>query len=262
MHARDRVIPDGNWAVLRPALDAGQEIPISYVRGLAGQDPRSFGFGLTRLFKAPHKDTVGDKHAKLTRHRIVLGKDAYDPDFVESLFGYSHEPRDIGVTEGATAPQDVARKGRIACSFARLDETGVAAVTHKQRTIMGAPKASFGPFYLLGPYKDWSHEASRLAGRKRYVPRFAATSFQEAWDRIARGLRQQLVNYQKMSRRPAPDSITTELRFLVPQDGRTPLRFRSKIRLHNVTAAEIGAGTANTGGQASLGPGWFDLALA
>ena len=40
-----------------------------------------------------------------------------------------------------------------------------------EKTVMGAPKASYAPFYLSGAEKDWSSATAQLAGRKRYLAR-------------------------------------------------------------------------------------------
>lgn len=224
--------PAGSYEVLAPTLRAQRRIPVFYTGDLGGNQ-HSLEIGLTRLFKIGHDYSVGDKLAKEREH----APDPAKPDLVEALFGHVFEPFDLGKLPD-DAPKGLARKGRIAFGFARLvnprdSETSATPLN----TLMMAPRASFAPFYLKGRYKDWSDPDARLAGRKRYFPRFAETAIPTASASVETALRAtaQLGNAQ-----PSPDTLS-RLRLLKPRDARKPLIFEGTIRLHNVLAKEIGA---------------------
>jgi hypothetical protein len=126
----------------------------------------------------------------------------------------------------------VARKGKLAFSFGKFT-TPVQRQQQPTVTVMMGPRASFAPFYLEGTFKDYSDKNVRLAGRKRYLPRYRDKR-ELAWSDIQGRLKQQ----HEIA--PPGDKIRTALHFLEPVSG-TEIRFRSTIRLHNVTKAEIGA---------------------
>ena len=114
-----------------------------------------------------------------------------------------------------------------------------------------APRASFAPFYLRGPIKDWTDEArngnsgeARLAGRKRYFARFPAPRLASAEADIVAAL-------SGLNNTTSPDT-QSRLRLLKPAAPNGELVFSGIIRLHNVTAEEIGAllWTLTHGGEA------------
>jgi len=243
--SRNRPMPDGSFAALTKTLEAGKRVPVFYVGQLEAPQGRDFAFGLTRLFKVPHERSVGDVLATQARHAPWLdaSKTEYAPDFVENLFGYVLEPDDIGLGFGArVSPQAAARKGRVSCSQALLLPETPAKELSSIRTVMMAPRASYAPFYLRSETeKDYSaNTAPRLAGRKRYLPRRAAgAAFEDAQKEINKRLSLQIERLEATGKGVSPD-IQTELIFLAPAKDRE-LTFRGTIRLHNVTAAELGA---------------------
>lgn len=244
--SRNRPMPDGSFAVLTKTLEAGKRVPVFYVGHLEAPQGRDFAFGLTRLFKVPHERSVGDVLATQARHAPWLdaSKTDYAPDFVENLFGYVLEPDDIGLGFGArVSPQAAARKGRVSCSQALLLSETPAKALSSIRTVMMAPRASYAPFYLRSEAeKDYSAKTAppRLAGRKRYLPRRAAgVAFEAAQNEINKRLSLQIERLEATGKGVSQD-IQTELIFLAPAKDRE-LTFRGTIRLHNVTAAELGA---------------------
>lgn len=236
--SRTKSKPDGSYAVMHPTLEHGNRIPVFYV-GNPGNDDPDFAMGLTRLFKLLHKYSVGDVLLRQKRHKI----DPRDPDMVEALFGHVYDRKDLGISEEdaeRSPPGSVARKGRLAFGFASLSSATPAAPTGIITTTAMAPRASYAPYYLRGPIKDWTDIAvsgregdARLAGRKRYFPRFPAEQLADAAGVIENTL----------AKRKSPDATDThsELRLLKPKTPGGRLSFRGAIRLHNVTAVEIGA---------------------
>lgn len=108
---------------------------------------------------------------------------------------------------------------------------------------MGAPRASFAPFYLRGRYKDYSspEPATRLAGRKRYAPRFPGETTATAEAAITGLLKRQITRIEEDSRKPLSPKVQSRLSFLRPGAGERELRFSGDLRLDNVSAAELGA---------------------
>ena len=149
-------------------------------------DP-DFSFGLTRLYRIPHRYSVGDLLARSSKAhipaRVENGELTLKPDFVEHLFGYVYEPKELefgqSILDAAppkNAPSTIARKGRLAFGFATPKNGDFTHWPPKNEppieTIMGAPKPSYAPFYLVGESKDYSDDNhARLAGRKRYIAR-------------------------------------------------------------------------------------------
>lgn len=220
---------DGSWAILEKCLDANKKkgIPVFYVG--SGDDLQ---IGLTRFFKVQHRYTLGQIRDRDSAHVRPKGP-GRGIDFVESLFGYVLEPDEVfgESIPPSIKPADVARRGRIACGFAWLKTETPATSSSAIRTVMAAPRASFAPFYLRGRFKDYSSSDSdtRLAGRKRYLPRYPdGVDFGDFKEPFA-------ANGGNGNR-----DTESMLKFLQPKAGK-PLEFKGDIRLENVTAAEIGA---------------------
>ncbi|SDF10108.1 TIGR03986 family type III CRISPR-associated RAMP protein [Rhodospira trueperi] len=243
--SRNKPEPDGSFKKLLPTLMSGHRVPVFFVGDLNRQDD-GFFFGLTRLFKVPHCNSVGDILARQKAHTEgrVEKQDgtvvAYNADFVEHLFGYVVEREDLGLDETDRIDPNLAgRKGRVAFSFATLEPEQSHRLSDEVTAAMMAPRASFAPFYLRGQGEiDYSFpDDVRLAGRKRYLPRFPDGHTHEAMAAIqdmAHRQREQMAGVRSTE-------IFSKMRFLLPGPGQTDLRFRSRIRMHNVTAAELGA---------------------
>jgi hypothetical protein len=161
-----------------------------------------------------------------------------EPDFVHNLLGYVHEPGDVDMDKNRrVSPDAVARKGRVAFSFARIANSADAEVEQPRETIMMGPRASFSPFYFKGDIKDYSDPDSKLAGRKRYLPRYPRDRLAGAWGDIQAQLQQQFDNLRQAGSNPRQDVIT-RLRLLKSKREDGEIHVKSRIRLHNVTAEE------------------------
>lgn len=231
---RNRYEPQGSWKDWQSTLEAGGAVPVFYVGDLADQSPDTFALGLTRLFKVPHRHSVGEVLDRTPAHALnAESPDDLRPDFVENLFGYVYEAADLGLDpQAGGSPQDLAHKGRLAFGF--LTCPGAAAAPGMPvETVMMGPRASFAPYYLAGTWKDYSAADTRLAGRKRYPVRFRTDGPREAGTAIEAQLKDQVQPDQS-------NDIKSRLRFLYPKAG-GELRFTGRIRFHNVSAAELGA---------------------
>lgn len=280
--AKNKRIPDGAWEELHRVVERGGRVPVFYVGDPKNAEATEFSFGLTRLYRLPHRGSVGallehtsmehrprlarvkqrnEPHPEFTE--LAVGeeaasddrKTALQPEFVEALFGYVHEPADVGLDESTAAPRQVARRGRVAVGFARAAQRGGGfalwppADKPAIATVMGPPKPSFEPFYLIGPDKDYSAASSKtrdgstmpqLAGRKRYIPRHPANGDRGESEReVRRTLEKQLNDLKAVNRGRDTSKVESRLRFLRPE--REDAAFRGEIRLHNVSAAELGA---------------------
>ncbi|MFM2043792.1 MAG: hypothetical protein RLY86_2368 [Pseudomonadota bacterium] len=243
--ARRNRKPDGSWAVLSPSLELENgRVPVFYVGDPA--NGAEFQFGLTRFFKVAHRYSVRDLLDRVSAHKrpalreISLKDNTYQPDFVEALFGYVHEVEDLLADPDAApkhvTPAGLARRGRVAVGFATLQPGSNAVETPVMETVMGAPRASFAPFYLAGRIKDYSDPQATLAGRKRYLPRYPDP--RHAADGLRQDLRQQIDRLGKTGE--DLKEVLSRLSFLVPAKGNRELLFKATLRLHNVTAAEVG----------------------
>lgn len=230
--SKNKSAPTGTWALLQPKLDKGGRIPIFYVGDLDQQEG-DFAFGLTRLFKVPHRhsvEAIAGRSQKAAKPRLDDDAPLSGTDFVENLFGYVFEEDGFDYQGRGDKPKAVARKGRLAFSFARFENDAGIRRSAPVTTVMMGARASFAPFYLSGKYKDYSDDHARLAGRKRYLPRYPGGT----------GLAplQEVLSQQRP--KDGNDKITTQLQFLLPSSG-TEMAFTSQIRLHNVSPAELGA---------------------
>lgn len=253
----DRVSPIGSWKPFADMFHKNQDmvVPIFYVGDPGIQDPGSFAFGLTRLFKVPHQHTLRDVlHASGAFLGVARGADGIgryeNPDFVEQLFGYVHEidgevPESL--TRGGQKTEDVARKGRIAFGTAWVVEEDKDAIASSAiPTVMGPPRPSFAPFYLVGESRDYSaNTIPKIAGRKRYPIRHLPGDFDKAKSSVMAKLGAQVEAVRSMSAKGEgpSDRVSSKLSFLVPGPSRR-LRFRSQVRLFDVTPAELGLALA------------------
>ncbi|MFZ1679653.1 MAG: hypothetical protein WAT70_01430 [Rhizobiaceae bacterium] len=234
-----------SWKDVHRSATTPAGVPVFMVGDLArgGDD---FFFGLTRLFKIPHKYSIGDIVAKKhAAHIPILEKDgSYGADLVENLFGYVVEPSDLAPLADAasTAPEAIARRGRIAFGFALIDPATPATLEDQSvELIQMAPRASFAPYYLAGEAeKDYSGESARLAGRKTYLPRYAAPDAKAALKAMrAMGEAQIEAVIGQSREKKRPTNVISHLKFLMPASGK-PLRFAGDIRLVNARPEEVG----------------------
>lgn len=236
---KNKLKGEGSWGILESSLrKPGDRIPVFFVG-----DGASLQIGLTRFFKVQHRYSIGTIRDRDPAHKRakVASPASICTDFVEALFGYVHEPDELfDPVPPSVAPGTLARRSRIGCGFARLTSDH-HRTTAPISTVMGAPRASFAPFYLRGIYKDYSSENARLAGRKRYMPRFPTDELSSAESEISKLLQAQITRIEEENGKRLSEALKSRLKFLVPAKGQTELRFTGDLRLDNVSAAELGA---------------------
>ncbi|MBP7339270.1 TIGR03986 family CRISPR-associated RAMP protein [Niveispirillum sp.] len=220
--------PDGSLEKFWSTLTAGLAVPIFYIMNRDDIDTLQFGF--TRFFKVAHRRSVQELLNNNKAHALPNAGVKYQPDITEALFGHVLEPTDFRGEEGAAA-----QKGRVSFGFATLAHGAKVRVCAAPGTVMGVPRASFAPFYLHGNIKDYSAPDVQLAGRKRYLPRFEPIDLPEAKTQLFDLLKQQVKPENGSS-----EKIVSHLSFLCPETAGEPMIFQSDIRIHNVSAAEVG----------------------
>lgn len=235
---KNKLKGEGSWGILeRSLVKPGDRIPVFFVG-----DDDNLQIGLTRFFKIQHRYSIGairDRDPAHKRTKVAMPA-SIRTDFVEALFGYVYEPDELfDPVPPSVAPGILARRSRIGCGFARL--TGDSRTTAPISTVMGAPRASFAPFYLRGIYKDYSNDKAGLAGRKRYMPRFPADDLSSAENEISKLLQAQITRIEEENGKALSDAVKSRMKFLVPAKGQAELRFTGDLRLDNVSAAELGA---------------------
>jgi hypothetical protein len=180
--------------------------------------------------------------------RAALENNAYNPDFVESLFGYVMEPDSIGLNkEDLKSNTQIARRGRVSFSTAWIVPGQHPEVSDAVKMVSMAPRASYAPFYLASAddsgkldYNRQDIDSVKLAGRKRYLPRFQGNgNSQDRLNSIKFFCKEYLERLAEEKDGAVPSNICSNARFLYGLDR--PLSFTSTIKLHNVTAAELGA---------------------
>lgn len=227
---RNKMEPDGEWAKAALQLEKGEAIPVWWVGNVYDQK-EDFGFGLTRLFKIPVKHSVGEKLPAAHRPPDLKSRSDFHPDMTEALFGYVLEGTNGDYTINGERDKggSIARASRILFSIGKATKDQFKA-GKTEKAVFGAPKASFGPFYLTGGKREWSADDTKLAGRKTFLPRYQPGGHIQG--AISKDLRSTLPDKRN-------DDITSDVTFLNPtEDGGV---FTSTIKLRGVTKEELGA---------------------
>ncbi len=218
-----------NWSYWRPRLEDGERIPVFFrgdpVTALNRvPEPTEFCMAITRLMRLPHRYTIHDRRRRdqppLPETRL---------DFVQALFG--HVPPEGEPNLQNRRGRQRAWRSRVRFGLATLTTTTPVTPLQARRALTMQPRASFWPFYLRprpasGPNEtvkhpiDWSSDDARLAGRKRYPARNAATATLPT----------------SPSDKPQQEN---QLVFL-PATPTAPLVFRSSIRFTNLLPEELG----------------------
>lgn len=245
--------PEGSWEIFKPLVEKGVKIPVFYVGDLSTQGP-DFRFGFTRLFKVPHKRSIGEVLLESHKAHQPLavpskareGDGVYRQDFVENLFGHVTEKDDIANSGEFEDLAGLQRKGRVAFGNAMLTETDTFEELPAIEALQLGPKPTFAPFYLKSATeKDYSaDDTPSLAGRKFFPPRQTGNDAMAARTAKIRSLAAMQIQNANTSTDKEEQldlsKVASHLRFLVPRAG-CELRFRGEIRLNNVSAAELGA---------------------
>ncbi len=229
------------WGFWEPVLDRGGRVPV-FFQGDAKRatdratdrvgrpaPAREFSMSLSRFFRIPYALSV-----RAVARRSQPGIDRSELDFCEALFGVvpAEDPKATGAVGAREAWRGRVffRHAALATAEADLDDRG--CIRHG---VTMQPRASFYPFYLRpAPVSDpraadvrhpvdYASPDARLAGRKRYPARGAAS------DHLPQ---------------PPPGSDPTRLantlRFLRHRGAGQALRFEGPIRFHNLHPVELG----------------------
>jgi len=240
--------PEGAWKeIKRDLIDKNKWAPVFWVGDLEHNDCDGFALGLTRLFKFPHTYSVDDVAARSGSHGLLPIDQNEHPgfDFADVLFGHVVEERDADWSQVKEPDKHrtLARRGRVSFGMAWAEENSFKPADRTPiRTIQGAPRPSFSPFYLApasGGERSWSDPNARLAGRKRFLPRYPNPT--DGGPAALRAEMQKPIDrYVAAANHQPGHTLTSDLAFLEPiAPGQSA--FTGEIRLHNVSAAEAGA---------------------
>lgn len=163
---------------------------------------------------AQHTRNTSIENAGASPHTNPTKDGRYDPDFVETLFGFVHAPE--ATTQSGNGHAEHHLKSRLSFGMATL--VGESAVLSKEHHIT-----------VLGP--DTASRIYNQLGWKRYPIDAEVTNSD------SRFLDNHLSRYEGINPK---DPTSTSFRFLEASPDQ-PLTFRGEIRFHNITAAELGA---------------------
>lgn len=272
-YVENELKPYGGLAEKLGDLRSGKKLRVFYVG-----DPRNaltlpeakavgispFAMGFPRMFRVPHlfnledvvEATLGRDPFDISTKRNSIPPLIFDDqlnrvrrvapfDMTEALFGFVNDATLVsGLPENKKNDvAGLALKSRVSFSHARIVDAD-SAEERQFQFVASNPSASYAPYYLLGskrtsgvgPWRDYSPPdgvAPEISGRKTYLPRFNDKRPQEAAAEFQRNCE------HSIGLANGNEDIQTNATFLTARAGKE-LAFTGEIRLHNVTAVEIG----------------------
>lgn len=183
----------------------------------------------THAMMAPILERSNERHVK---PRLIENSNPpqIEADMVEALFGYAFEAGTFDPGDYSPAPNSVARKGRIFFSSAFTDKDAFKPSPDLETVMLGPKGLEAEKRYVVGGHTK--NPNARLAGRKRFVPRFKSPShaLRDNPDSPFHAL-------SNVTNRGG-DTVS-KLQLLEPRDNTS--EFSSRIRLRGVTLVEMGA---------------------
>jgi len=127
----------------------------------------------------------------------------------------------------------LARKGRVAFWLRHPARGRCRPKKNKYPidTVMAAPRASFAPFYLKGPVKDWSaseRDGTTLAGAQALHPRFPSGSSTKLGPKSDKALKNQIERLIREWWQGPDEKMKCHLRFLKPTNPNAGIPFTGK----------------------------------
>lgn len=184
-----------DWTFWKDKLEQGERVPVFFHKNITGVVT---SFGLSYLYKFPYEYSIMQLLSKNHTSSKL--------DLAESIFGYSKKINDT----------QHSLKGRVMFSHAKVDNTSKITPLKSRYILLGSPKASYYPIYLVQngkEYKTLMDSNAMLAGWKRYP---IHRHFKHKCD--------------------GESNLTSNV---IPLNS--GCSFRSKIRIHNLKPIEIGA---------------------
>jgi CRISPR-associated protein (TIGR03986 family) len=205
------------WEWRKKQLDNGKRIPV-FFRTKEDKHGNKLikDFGLSYLYKMTYEHTTKDCLPNTHTKNII--------DMAEAIFGYSEKETSL--------------KGRVQFSHAWGDLDTITALKIPFHTILGTPRASFYPTYIVQNgdgqkveiqdnkyiYNTYQNSDPELSGRKRY---------------ILKDINNEELEYNENIHKITKSS--TGLFYpLVGKNDKAPT-FKTKIRFHNLLPEELGA---------------------
>ena len=192
---KNQPLESEDWTFWKKRLKTeGTKIPIFFHKDFSGVS----SFGLSYLYKFPYEnsvmDTLFDSHL------------SDDMDLSQTVFGFSEKIEN----------EQISLKGRVNFSHGVKKENSVITPLSSRYILLGSPKASYYPIYLVqngDEYKTLMDSNAILAGWKRYPI------------------------HKNFNHKCAGESKQTSLIKPLKESS----EFKTKIRIHNLKPLEIGA---------------------
>lgn len=219
------------WGWRKQTLDNGGMIPVFWL-GTDAAPGAPTAIGLVMMFKLPADNTTHD----LIRHSSPDHLNADIIDLPTRIFGRIHE-------NGGQS-----FRGRVSFGYAELkgDPDAIPKDKDSCNTVLGAPKPSFVPAYVR--QRDFGHtdgKALQVVGQRNGTNIYAQYRSYMNWDNQREELRGWKRYPAGLEWPPPPvprgvsDNATVCLAPLYEQQK--GLRFRGRIRFHNLSRVELGA---------------------
>lgn len=195
--------------------------------------------GLSMMFRYPQTYSTHQMRDHTSRRHG--GCDGYD--LAERMFGRIDE-RDQAAADGIAG---TSFQGRVAFGDAPIVNSSAAAEQGPHKTVLGAPKPQYFPGYVRQTAVD--NGKIRNAASQGRNPRYVYRKYMEdgtAPKPELRGWKRYPARKGAVSATPplpppgASDAATVELAPLAPR-GADPMKFKARVRFHNLLPFELGA---------------------
>lgn len=220
------------WTFWSGELDRGAVNRIPVFISL-GADDECEAIGLSMMFRYPQTYSTHQlRNHTSPRHASCEGRDLAD-----RLFGRTDERDEADGIEGGSF------QGRVAFGDAPVIDAAAAVEEAPHRTVLGAPKPQYFPGYVR--QTDTDGDRIKPNDRGRFVYRKYMEDGRSPKPEL-RGWKRYPARSGAVSATPPPppngasDDATVELAPL-RQRGDEALRFRARVRFHNLLPFELGA---------------------
>jgi len=221
VHTDDKENPNEEWGYWKRKMNNGEKVPVFYLTDSKG---RIESFGLAMMYRLPCDNSTHDAIKNTSKHHFSNKK-----DFAEILFG------DIKDNE--------ALKGRV--QFGHLKTEKQSTSIGLIKTVLGSPKASYYPNYLIQDEKALKQFDHRGRLKPKYKTFMTPNVQIRGWKKYP--VRQDTYNPGDKQNGYIPN-IPVDGNGRINMDVATtfkPLQagscFIGKIRFHNLKKVELGA---------------------
>jgi len=213
--------PNAEWKLLRSWLGKADKpkVPVFYIMEGTGT---LRAFGLAQMFRLPYKKSLHDAARTTSKDHF-----AAEPDLAELIFG-----RVVEKTQG-----DIhSLRGRV--SIEPLWQVNKVGELGAVKTVLGAPKPSFYPFYVSQPHAvNGVVPTEAIAGRSRPKPNYKTLMDEDS--ELGGWKRYPVRGDSNLKPIPATFDQNKVASTLVPLGKGA--QFEGVVHLHNLRKIELGA---------------------